>query len=100
MKVRIAIGADHGGFVLKQPIIDCLKERNIEVLDFGTFDDQESVDYPDYVEKVCSAIIRKDADKGILLCGTGIGVSIAANKFPHSCGIVHKSRNGPIKRRA
>jgi uracil phosphoribosyltransferase len=82
LKVRIAIGADHGGFVLKQPIIDCLKERNIEVLDFGTFDDQESVDYPDYVEKVCSAIIRKDADKGILLCGTGIGVSIAANKFP------------------
>lgn len=78
----IAIGADHGGHVLKQPIIEYLEKRNIEYVDLGVFTDKVSVDYPDVVKKVCESIINKDADRGILLCGTGIGVSIAANKYP------------------
>jgi len=77
----IAIGADHGGFILKKPIIDYLIQKGFEYIDFGVFSDELPVDYPDIVKNVCEAIITGNADKGILLCGTGIGVSIAANKY-------------------
>ncbi|HPE94999.1 MAG TPA: ribose 5-phosphate isomerase B [Bacillota bacterium] len=75
----IAIGCDHGGFEIKQKIVQMLREKNISFIDCGT-DSTQSVDYPIYAKKVCALIQKKDADKGILVCGTGIGMSIAANK--------------------
>lgn len=77
----IAIGCDHGGIVLKPAIIKCLEERGIEYVDYGTFD-ENSVDYPDYALKVAESVKDKETDAGILLCGTGIGIGIAANKVP------------------
>ena len=76
----IAIGSDHGGYELKEHIKKHLDERNLEYKDFGCYD-ENSVDYPDIAEKVCNTINAKEADKGILVCGTGIGISIAANKI-------------------
>ena len=76
----IAIGSDHGGFELKEHIKKHLEERSLEYKDFGCYD-ENSVDYPDIAKKVCNAINSGDADKGILVCGTGIGISIAANKI-------------------
>jgi len=75
----IAIGNDHGGCELKQEIIVYLKDNNIEYKDFGC-DGSESVDYPVYAAKVAEAVISGECEKGILICGTGIGISIAANK--------------------
>lgn len=77
--MKIAIGCDHGGIVLKKAVIKCLTEKDIEFVDFGTYDDN-SVDYPDFAEKVAVSVASGECDKGILLCGTGIGISIAANK--------------------
>lgn len=75
----IAIGCDHGGFELKQIIIKHLEEKNIPYKDFGC-NSLESVDYPDYAFPVAEAVASGEAEKGILVCGTGIGMSIAANK--------------------
>ena len=75
----IAIGADHGGFELKEHIKKHLDELGLEYKDYGTYS-EESVDYPDCAKPVCEAVIDGTADKGILICGTGIGISIAANK--------------------
>ena len=76
----IAIGCDHGGFNHKQMIIKYFEENNIEFLDCGTFE-PVSCDYPDIAEAVCNSILDGSCDKGILVCGTGIGMSIAANKI-------------------
>lgn len=76
----LALGSDQGGFELKQEIIKHLKERGIEFKDFGSYD-EKSVDYPEYAKKVCKAILAGECDRGILICGTGIGISITANKF-------------------
>ena len=78
---RVAIGCDHGGFALKGIVCKTLKKRGIKVLDFGT-NNAVSVDYPYYGYSVAKAIIEEDADSGILICGTGIGISIAANRYP------------------
>ncbi len=75
----IAIGCDHGGYELKVEIMKYLVEKGIEFNDFGC--DGESVDYPVYGRKVCEAIQSGVCDKGILICGTGIGISIVANKM-------------------
>lgn len=75
----IALGCDHGGLNLKNAIIEYLKENNIEYKDYGCYTD-ESVDYPIYAYKVATAITSGECEKGILCCGTGIGISIAANK--------------------
>ena len=75
----IALGCDHGGINLKNAIIKYLNENNIEYKDFGCYTD-ESVDYPIYAYKVANAVAGKAAELGILCCGTGIGISIAANK--------------------
>lgn len=77
----IAIASDHGGFELKKAIIKHLTERGIENTDFGPYSD-ESCDYPDYAKQVAGAIVSGEYDAGILVCGTGIGMSITANKFP------------------
>ena len=76
----LALGSDQGGYELKQEIIKHLKERGIEFKDFGSYD-EKSVDYPEYAKKVCKAILAGECDRGILICGTGIGISITANKF-------------------
>jgi len=77
----ILLASDHGGLDLKQAIREFLEARSLEVQDLGTMNG-DSVDYPDYAAKVGRAIVRGEADRGILICGTGIGMSIAANKFP------------------
>lgn len=76
----IAIGSDHGGYELKEEVMAHLKERNIEYMDCGSYS-KESCDYPDYAKKVAEEINGKRAEYGILICGTGIGISIAANKI-------------------
>ncbi|MDF2587304.1 MAG: ribose-5-phosphate isomerase [Anaerocolumna sp.] len=76
----IAIGSDHGGYELKQEIMEHLKERNIEFKDFGSYT-KESCDYPVFAKKVAEAVVNKECELGILICGTGIGISIAANKI-------------------
>ncbi len=76
----IAIGCDHGGFQLKQEIIKYLTENGYEYNDVGTYD-ENSVDYPDIAKKVCALVANDDCDKGILVCGTGIGMNICANKY-------------------
>ncbi len=75
----IAIGCDHGGINLKEIIKKFLDEKGLEYKDFGTYS-TDSCDYPDYAKAVCEGIISGECDKGILVCGTGIGMSIAANK--------------------
>lgn len=77
--MKIGLGSDHGGFNLKNEIHEFLKSKNIEVVDFGPHTN-ESVDYPVYGEKVALAVANKEVDLGILCCGTGIGISLAANK--------------------
>ncbi len=75
----IAIGSDHGGFSLKQEVMKHLKDRGLEFKDYGCYDEQ-SCDYPQYAKAVANAVASGEAEKGILICGTGIGVSITANK--------------------
>ena len=75
----IAIGSDHGGYLLKEELKRHLEEKGIEFKDFGT-DSAASCDYPVYAEKVCRAIQSGECEKGILICGTGIGMSMCANK--------------------
>lgn len=75
----IALGCDHGGFELMQEVIKHLEERGIEYKNFGTYD-TNSCDYPVYAKKVAHAVADKECELGILICGTGIGISIAANK--------------------
>ena len=77
----IAIGSDHGGFELKQEIIAHLKKRGLEYRDFGTYT-PESCDYPVYGKAVARAVASGACDRGIIICGTGIGISITANKIP------------------
>lgn len=80
--MTIAIGCDHAGFELKREIISLLDDLRIECIDYGT-KGHKSVDYPDIGEKVSEAISSGKIEKGILICGTGIGMSIVANKFPN-----------------
>lgn len=77
--MKIAIGSDHGGFKLKGEIIKHLKEKQIEVVDFGAYN-KDSCDYPDFGLKVAEEVAMKNFEFGILICGTGIGISISANK--------------------
>jgi len=78
--MRIAIGADHGGIDLKKTLVEYIKGLGHELVDYGT-DSEDSVDYPDYALKVGKAIQDKDVKKGILICGSGVGVCITANKM-------------------
>lgn len=76
----LAIGADHGGIHLKEVVIRCLEQHQIPFVDVGT-NGEAAVDYPDFAAKVASGVANGDFERGILICGTGIGMSIAANKF-------------------
>ncbi len=77
--MKVAIGSDHAGFSLKENLKEYLKEIGVEYKDFGTYT-QEAIDYPDIAFKVAKAVAEDSYDKGILICGTGIGMSIVANK--------------------
>ena len=77
----VAVGSDHAGLDLKTDVISLLSELKHETMDYGT-DKPQSADYPDFGEKVAGAVSAGKADRGILICGTGIGMSIVANKFP------------------
>lgn len=80
--MKLAIGCDHGGVELKQTVLDFIKTiKNIEVTDYGTTG-KDSVDYPDFGRKVSEAVSNGAAERGILICGTGIGMSMVANRYP------------------
>ena len=78
--MRVAIGCDHAGFIIKDIVIKAIKEAGHEPIDFGTTN-SDRVDYPDYAEKVGRAIINGQAERGIMICGSGVGVCITANKM-------------------
>ena len=80
MRCKIAIGSDHRGFTLKENLIALLEEMNLTVEDMGTFS-TDSASYPEYAKKVATAVSRKECSLGVLICGSGIGMSITANKF-------------------
>jgi ribose 5-phosphate isomerase B len=85
----LAIASDHGGVELKTAIINAVKERGIDVIDLGT-NGPASVDYPDYAQAVAKALIADQAEAGILVCGSGIGMSMAANRYPEiRAALVH-----------
>lgn len=87
--MKVAIASDHGGFRLKREIVKYLESQQIEYTDFGT-DSEDSVDYPDFAKPMSEKVARGEFDRGILICGTGIGMSIAANKVPGiRCALVH-----------
>lgn len=77
--MKIGVGSDHGGYNLKKQVKEFLEEKGIEVADYGT-NSSDSVDYPDYARMVAEAVVNKEVERGIVICGTGIGISIAANK--------------------
>ncbi len=77
--MRIAVGSDHAGFGLKQRVVPLLREAGHEVVDVGT-DSEESVDYPEFAEQAARLVAGGEAERGVLVCGSGVGVSIAANK--------------------
>lgn len=87
--MRIAIGADHAGYSLKELLLETLRQEGHVALDLGT-DNTDPVDYPDYAEAVGQAVTGGGADRGVLVCGSGVGVSVAANKIPGiRAGICH-----------
>ncbi|MBQ9512453.1 MAG: ribose 5-phosphate isomerase B [Lachnospiraceae bacterium] len=87
--MKVAIGSDHGGFALKEQIVAHLKEKGYEVEDFGTHT-TDSCDYPDYGVLAAKAVADGTCDKGIVVCTTGIGISMAANKIKGiRCGLCH-----------
>ncbi len=89
--MRIAVGSDHAGFLLKGNLVTYLRGSGHEVLDLGTHD-TSPVDYPDYAELVAGAILDGRADRGLLICGSGVGASVAANKIPGIlAGLCHDS---------
>lgn len=87
--MKVAIASDHGGFNLKSEIVQYFEDKGIDYEDFGT-DSSDSVDYPDFARPLSEKVVRGEFDKGILICGTGIGMSIAANKVSGiRCALVH-----------
>ncbi len=87
--MKIAIGCDHGGINLKPVLLDYLNKKGIEYKDYGTFDNK-SCDYNDYAKPVCKSVVNGECELGILICGTGIGMSIVANKIKGiRCGHCH-----------
>ena len=79
--MKIAVGSDHAGFPLKKHVVPFLSERGHKVNDLGT-ENENAVDYPDYAEKVALAVRSGTVDRGIVICGSGVGASVAANKIP------------------
>jgi ribose 5-phosphate isomerase B len=80
---KVYLASDHAGFVLKDSLLSELKKLKISVLDLGCDSESASVDYPDYANKLCKKVRKNSADFGILICGSGVGISIAANRHKH-----------------
>ncbi len=98
-KIRVAVGADHGGIAVREKVVAVLEREGIEVFDFGT-KTNESVDYPDYAEAVCRELLSAHADFGVLVCTTGIGMSIAANRhYGIRAALVHDADTAELTRR-
>lgn len=95
--MKIALGNDHSGFPMKEEIMAIMESLGIEVIDFGSFT-PERVDFPDIARLVCDAVRHGEADRGLMLCGTGIGACMAANKIPgirsSVCHDVHSAHQG------
>ncbi|WP_191565670.1 RpiB/LacA/LacB family sugar-phosphate isomerase [Metabacillus idriensis] len=79
--MKIIVGGDHAGFPLKQEVVNAIKQLGHEVEDFGCYS-SEPIDFPDITKKVCEGILNREAERAILVCGTGVGACIAANKIP------------------
>jgi RpiB/LacA/LacB family sugar-phosphate isomerase len=89
--MHIAVGADHAGFDLKQILVAYLRHRGHEVIDVGT-DSDDPVDYPDYAEAVSKVLLDGRAERGVLICGSGVGTSVSANKIPGiRAGLCHNT---------
>lgn len=80
--MNVAVGADHAGFALKATVLETIRTLGHHVVDCGAFELQPGDDYPDFSAAVARALIEKRADRGVLVCGSGVGASVAANKFP------------------
>ena len=99
MVKSIALASDHGGYDLKEFLREYLLHREVRCIDLGT-DNQVSVDYPDFAHSLAVSLKKRDADFGILICGTGIGVSIAANRFKHiRAALVHDTETAKLSRK-
>lgn len=95
---KIVIASDHGGFKLKEFLIKELQKEGFQIADFGT-NSSESVDYPEYGQKVAKAILNKKFERGILICGTGIGICISANRFKGiRAGLCHTTEEARLTR--
>ena len=96
--MTIAIGCDHGALALKNKVVAHLQSKGFEVTDFGTYT-LDSCDYPDFAEKAAKAVASGECEKGIVLCTTGIGISIAANKVPGiRCALLHETWSAKMTR--
>ena len=96
--MKIAIGCDHGALALKNKVVAHLEKKGYEVQDFGTYT-LDSCDYPDFAEKAAKAVASGECEKGIVLCTTGIGISIAANKVPGiRCALLHETWSAKMTR--
>ena len=80
--MKLGIAADHGGFELKEELVDSLRSAGHEVIDFGAKELNDGDDYPDYVVPLAKAVARRDVERGIAICGSGVGACIIANKVP------------------
>ena len=80
--MKVVLGSDHAGFELKEQVAAFARELGYEVIDVGTDNGTDAVDYPDYAESVGKAIMNNQAERGLLICGSGVGASVAANKLP------------------
>ena len=88
--MRIGIAADHGGFVLKEELAQSLRESGHEVVDFGAYALSPEDDYPDFIIPLARAVAAKEVERGVALCGSGVGASMAANKVPGvRAGLIH-----------
>ena len=91
MSLKFAVASDHAGFRLKNFLMEYLQKNNIEYLDFGV-NSADSVDYPNYAKLACESIQRGECNRGLLVCGSGIGISMSANKFAGiRCALIHDS---------
>ncbi|MDQ3063924.1 MAG: ribose 5-phosphate isomerase B [Acidobacteriota bacterium] len=79
--MKVVVASDHAGFSLKKHLVEFLEKQGFEIIDIGT-DSETPVDYPDFAEKIGLAIVREQATRGVLICGSGVGASVAANKIP------------------
>ena len=94
--MKISVGSDHRGYKLKKEILKYLEKRNIDYKDFGAYS-EESSDYPDYGYKVATSVSKNDSDFGILVCGSGIGMSIVANKVKGiRAGLCYTKKHGKL----